>query len=81
MLENMTESIVYNMYDQECKERFSDAEIRQAVELYMDKKPKRMLRPCLLNIVRYYREENSRLKEENSRLQRQVDILMGHDVR
>ena len=74
MLENMTESIVYNMYDPECKERFSDSEIRQAIELYLHKKPKRMLRPCLLNIVRYYREENSRL-------QRQVDILMGHDVR
>ena len=80
MLENMTESIVYNMYDPECKERFTDAEIRQAIELYLNRPPKRMLRPCLLNIVRYYREENSRLREENSRLRRQIDILMEHDV-
>lgn len=81
MIGGLVESIVYNLYEPECRERFTDEEIREAIETYLTKRIEKMNRTSLNNIVRYYREENSRLREENSRLQRQIDILMGHDVR
>lgn len=74
MIGGLVESIVYNLYESECRERFTDAEIREAIETYLTKRVEKMNRTSLNNIVRYYREENSRLR-------RQIDILMGHDVR
>lgn len=52
---------------------FSDAEIRDAINEYLLSPPEKMKRKALLNIANYYHEENARLR-------RQVDILMGHDV-
>lgn len=62
-------AILYNLYDS--NGITDESQIREAISVYMVSK--QMNRKCLFNIVRFYQQENERLR-------RQIDILMGHDV-
>ena len=79
MQDGLAEAILYNMYDLNSGDLFTDKDVEEAIEIFLKKKPEKMHKKCLQNIIRYLREKNQVLKAENDRLRRQIDILMGHD--
>ena len=71
LTEGVAEAICYNL--PECKARYSETEIMEAAERYLEMGEKRSNRKALFNVAKLYQEEINRLR-------RQIDILMGHDV-
>lgn len=79
MQDGLAEAILYNMYDPNSGDLFTDKDVEEAIEVFLKKKPDKMHKKCLQNIIRYLREKNQVLKAENDRLRRQIDTLMEHD--
>lgn len=71
LTEGVAEAICFNLPDSRAK--YSDAEIMEAAERYLEMGEKRSNRKALFNVAKLYQEEINRLR-------RQIDILMGHDV-
>lgn len=80
MQDGLAEAIVYNMYDLNSGDLFTDVEREEAISIYLKKNPTKMNRKCLQNIIKYLEQKYQKIEEENDRLRRQIDILMEHDV-